>query len=142
MELPPTDVPGALNPAVTQESIDSTICHVGWTQTIRPPSTYTTKLKLRQLHAAGILGQADRYEEDHLVPLELGGAAADPRNLWPEAREGDWTAAMKDRLENLLHRFVCAGNRAHRMPLAKAQAVFLGNWIDGYRTFIGNPYPQ
>jgi hypothetical protein len=25
------------------------------------------------------------FELDHLVPLELGGAPSDPRNLWPEA---------------------------------------------------------
>lgn len=24
------------------------------------------------------------YEEDHLIPLELGGAPSDVRNLWPE----------------------------------------------------------
>ncbi len=38
-------------------------------------------------------GYADRnpahYQEDHLVPLELGGAPRDPRNLWPQPNDGD-----------------------------------------------------
>jgi len=40
------------------------------------------------------------YEEDHLVPLEVGGNPHDPRNLWPEPLHGPWNARMKDRLEN------------------------------------------
>src|ERR1039458_4212029 len=32
--------PGATNPAVTQNTIDQTICHSGYTATIRPPTSY------------------------------------------------------------------------------------------------------
>ena len=32
------------------------------------------------------------YEEDHLIPLELGGAPRDPNNLWPEPRYGNKNA--------------------------------------------------
>jgi hypothetical protein len=83
----PTRTPGAINPAVTQSNISRTICVTGWTATIRPPSSYTTSLKQRQL-ATGYAYRGDRdtsdYEEDHLISLELGGSPTSVRNLWPE----------------------------------------------------------
>ncbi|MEU0822991.1 hypothetical protein, partial [Streptomyces mirabilis] len=81
--------PGSYNPNVTQSNIGSTICVSGWTATVRPPTSYTNPLK-----AQGIIdyGYSDTnmsdYEEDHLVPLELGGAPRDPGNLWPEPHYG------------------------------------------------------
>ncbi len=41
-----TRTPGVANPAVTQDSIDQTICVSGWTKTIQPPASYTSKLKV------------------------------------------------------------------------------------------------
>jgi serine protease inhibitor len=38
-----------LNPAVTQATIGSTICVMGWTDTIRPPTSYTNALKVQQI---------------------------------------------------------------------------------------------
>jgi hypothetical protein len=69
----PARTPGALNPDVRQDTIGSTICVRGWTQTIRPQQRYTSALKRQQLRD---YGYPDRrvgdYEEDHLVPLVLG----------------------------------------------------------------------
>ncbi len=80
----PAVTPGAMNPEVTQATIAWTICRRGYTRQIRPPRRYTSELKRRQLRASGYADQHMRdYEEDHLIPLELGGAPADPRNLWP-----------------------------------------------------------
>src|SRR5437588_9180911 len=76
--------PGVLNPDVTQANIASTICKSGWTKTIRPPTGYTNELKLRQMRDYGVGGSPTRYQEDHLISLELGGHPTDPRNLWPE----------------------------------------------------------
>ena len=42
----PELTPGALNPAVTQATIGSTICVPGYTKTIRPPVSYTDALRL------------------------------------------------------------------------------------------------
>ncbi len=39
----PRRTPGVLNPNVTQANIRSTICSRGWTSTIRPPVSYTTR---------------------------------------------------------------------------------------------------
>ncbi|MEU3862683.1 hypothetical protein AB0F03_36140 [Streptomyces sp. NPDC028722] len=94
--------PGAFNPDVTQATIGSTICVSGWTSTVRPPTSYTNPLKVQQIAAYGYsdTSTAD-YEEAHLVPLELGGAPRDPKNLWPEPRysTGGKTAGNKDTVE-------------------------------------------
>ena len=129
-----TKTPGVTNLQVTQGTIGSTICVSGYTKTIRPPSSYTTNLKIAQLHAGynyhGDLSTHD-YEEDHLVPLEVGGSPSSVKNLWPEPRLITWNAALKDRLENKLHAMVCS----HQISLAAAQHVFMTNWIQGYRTY-------
>ncbi len=80
----PTLTPGSLNPDVTQETIGSTICVHGWTATVRPPTSYTSALKLRQMPEYGETGPTSAYQEDHLISLELGGNPTDPGNLWPE----------------------------------------------------------
>lgn len=72
------------------------------------------------------------YEEDHDVPLEVGGNPSDPRNLWPEPLHGPWNAHMKDRLENRMHELVCA----HEITLTQAQDAFRGNWTVGFQRFI------
>lgn len=109
-----------LNPAVTQNTIGTTICVAGWTSTIRPSSSYTTNLKKQQLIGQTNQNPAD-YEEDHWIPLELGGAPKEPRNLWPEL----WAHAhRKDEQENSNHKAVCAGT----MPLAIARLDMYRNW--------------
>lgn len=106
---------GALNPAVTQSTIHSTICAPGWTATIRPPADETEQLKRQQLAASGAADQdPSHYEEDHVIPLELGGAPSDPANLRPVPLS---RAHLDDQLENTLHRAVCDGG----MTLAAAQ---------------------
>jgi hypothetical protein len=105
-----TPPPGALNPAVTQATIGTTICVSGWTATVRPSTSYTNKLKVAQMKARHLPGTTADYEEDHLVPLELGGAPKDANNLWPEPRSGPHASAeKKDALETSLKRQVCAG---------------------------------
>jgi hypothetical protein len=102
----PTLTPGALNPAVTQVTIAATICRRGWTATVRPPTNYTTALKLRQMAQYGEAGPPGAYQEDHLISLELGGDPTDPSNLWPEPYP---RASKVDRMENGLNAQVCAG---------------------------------
>jgi len=106
---------GTLNPAVTQATIRATICVAGWTARIRPPSSWTGALERRQIRELGLPGTAADYEEDHLMPLALGGAPRDPRNLRPVPRA---TATWHDGWETRLHREVCAGT----MTLTEAQA--------------------
>lgn len=144
-ELPARDAlpnprltPGAVNPAVTQGNLRTTICRRGgYTRSIRPPEWYTERLKRQQIRE---YGYPDRrlgdFEADHLVALELGGAPASPLNIWPEPHRvvGGWGSAVKDRLENRLHDLVCEG----RLPLASAQRMIAGDWIAAYRRFVGS----
>jgi len=131
--------PGAINPAVTQANIHSNICVSGWTRTVRPPVTYTNQLKYSQLHSGYNLDgdvSLKVYEEDHQVPLEIGGSPASVQNLWPEPRNIRLGAALKDQLENRMHDLVCSG----QVTLKTAQSVFMNNWESGYKKYIG-PLP-
>ncbi len=106
--------PGVVNPDVTQANLSATVCRHGWTRTVRPPTSYTNALKLRQLRARRLRGPPSAYQEDHLISLELGGHPTDPRNLWPEPYP---RAAVVDRMENELNAKLCSG----RLTLAEAQ---------------------
>jgi hypothetical protein len=125
--------PGAVNPEVTQATLSSTICRSGWTSKVRPPESVTEPEKLADLRAYGV-GPASRFEYDHIVPLELGGAVNDRRNLWPEP---DYQAPTgfylnpKDRLESVLRRRVCDG----ALTLAQAQRLIAANWASAYARY-------
>jgi hypothetical protein len=110
----PVRTPGVLNPDVTQANIRATVCRHGWTDTIRPPTSYTNALKTKQMRQYHETGSLSDYQEDHLISLELGGNATDPRNLWPEPYP---RAAEVDQIENELNGEVCSG----QLTLAQAQ---------------------
>ena len=74
--------------------------------TVRPPASYTNKLKLVQMRQYHESGSPSRYEEDHLIPLELGGHPTSPKNLWPEPHP---RADIVDEIETSLKRQVCRG---------------------------------
>lgn len=133
--------PGAINAAATQDNLATTVCKPGWAKSVRPPSAYTSALKIAQLFE---YGYADRdpkhYQEDHLVPLELGGAPRDPRNLWPQpnvAILADGTevgSQEKDDLEDELHARVCAGT----VSLDETQRAMARDWIAAWEA-AGRP---
>jgi hypothetical protein len=119
-----------LNPDVTPDTIRQTICVSGWTATIRPPASYTSALKQQQIADEHLsdTNPAD-YEEDHRMPLELGGAPRDPMNLSPEAHPGSFN---KDSAENVAKAKVCAG-----ADLRQVQTEFIAAWLapyPGYRS--------
>lgn len=119
-----TPPPGVTNPQVTQANIGQTICVKGWTKTIRPLPTYTDALKRKQIAERNYADSDPRhYEEDHFVPLEVGGHPTDPNNLWPQPIQ---EARMKDKLENELNKAVCG----RAMTLAAAQQCLMRTgWI-------------
>jgi hypothetical protein len=120
--------PGLTNPAVYQDTIRSTICTAGWTEKVRPPTTYTTPLKVYQMYLYGNTASAtppasvvDQYKEDHLIALELGGATRNPLNLWPQDNR---SAKTKNDHANRLRTEVCAG----RLLLRDAQDQLVARW--------------
>jgi hypothetical protein len=124
--------PGVINPNVTQANIKQTICLSGWTKTIRPPASYTNKLKLKQMKDLGLTGKPSDYEEDHLISLELGGNPTDPKNLWPQLWNGNWGAHKKDVIETRLKVLVCSG----KVTLADAQHDISTDWVAAYQKYI------
>ncbi len=100
------------------------ICRSGYARAVRHVSAATR----RAVYAAyGMHRRFDGHdgELDHLVSLELGGSNA-RANLFPEAAPG---SRRKDRLENALHRDVCAG----RISLRHAQRLIATDWVAAYR---------
>lgn len=139
-EPDPVLTPGALNPNVTQATIHATICVSGWSSSVRPSEDYTRALKIKQIAEYGYSDKRlSSYEEDHLVPLSLGGAPSDPDNLWPQPEQA-WLddgrpagADLKNELAIRLNDEVCSG----AMPLAEAQAAML-HWVHAW---YGIPMP-
>lgn len=134
--------PGLVNPDVTQANIQQTICVPHWTETIRPSSSVTTRLKQQQLTAAHASDKTlAHWEEDHFISLKLGGHPRDARNLWPErwgtpghplTQRGPFPdhlvgAKTKDKVENALHDAVCHGT----LTLRQAQLIIA--WFRYYR---------
>jgi hypothetical protein len=122
--------PGAIDPAVTQANLGTTICRSGYTKTVRPPESITEKEKPASLRAYGDHRPLHAYEYDHLVSLELGGARNDARNLWPEPGA---SPNPKDSLEARLHARVCHG----LMTLAAAQLAIAHDWVGAYERYVG-----
>jgi len=136
--LPNSSVtPGALNPNVTQANIKDNVCKANWTGTVRPPVSYTNKLKAKQMAGdykslvATFGAPAVNYEEDHLISLQLGGSPTDPKNLWPEPYAGN-NARKKDVVETALKRLICAGT----LKLADAQKAISTNWVNAYNKYV------
>lgn len=125
----PRCTPGAVRPGVTLTDI----CAFRYSHQVRPPQSYTEPLKLAQIRAYHLPGQVRDYEEDHLVPLSIGGAPRNPANLWPESRYGPHNASEKDELESWAARMACAA----RLPLARLQHAMARNWTALYRAAGG-----
>jgi hypothetical protein len=121
----PTLTPGGADPLVTQATIATTICKVGYTKTVRNVST---KVK-SQVYDAYKIPKSDRgrkYVIDHLIPLEVGGSNA-TTNLWPEPKSD---SVAKDRIEDSLHDRVCNG----WVDLTTAQASIATDWQTAFAT--------
>jgi hypothetical protein len=128
-----TCTPGATFADVTQATIGATICRSGYTargvrsdgRPVRPPASFTDPLKVSGIAAYGYTDvSATDYEEDHLIPLEIGGDGWSPANLWPEPRYGLHNATDKDKVENQLHQLICS----RRVSLDAAQKAIARNW--------------
>jgi len=132
-----TKTPGVVRHDLTAEAI----CTTSWGKDRR---FVTEKMKREVFAVYGLSGNDDpscpldkhgrRFEIDHIVSRELGGAD-DVRNLWPQCYAGKWGASLKDALENKLHREICAG----RITLKQAQNMLVNDWRVAYRKYYGEP---
>lgn len=143
--LQPTSVgDGKLSPGVVRSDLTiAKICATKWGLDHR---AVTAGMKAQVYRRYGFSGPhdprctADRTgrtcEVDHRVPRCAGGAD-DIANLSPQPYGGAWNAHMKDRVEDQACKAICAIVKP--MPLAGAQAAFLGDWTVTYRAWFGEP---
>ncbi|HZS20994.1 MAG TPA: hypothetical protein VFA63_08395 [Pseudonocardiaceae bacterium] len=112
----------ACTPGATDGGVPlAQLCPVAHTKPIRPPAAYTDALKRTQMRAYGDTGSPAHFEEDHLIPLALGGAPRDPQNLWPEPHP---SPNEKDTVEGAAHDAVCLG----KITLPDAQHRIATDW--------------
>ena len=127
------DLPNVrLTPGAIVRTDSQLVCRVGYARSVRPRNLYWRRLTnavyrrygLLRGHRTVIDARGRRhavYVIDHLVPLELGGAPADLRNLWPQPRVA---AKRKDEVENELHALVCSD----AVRLEDAQRAIARDW--------------
>ncbi|NDC61216.1 MAG: hypothetical protein EBZ60_04260 [Betaproteobacteria bacterium] len=129
----PSLTPGATDPAVTQDNLKSTVCVRGYTSTVRPDKRVTNRLKREQIQQYGYPDRnPQHYEQDHLIPISIGGNPSDPRNMWPQPLDAQWGAQEKNDLEFVVYRMVCNGD----ISLEEAQQRIANNWIEAYQAWV------
>lgn len=111
-----------LTPGMARTATVKELCSTS-TQMVRNTSESTKKQVCK---AYGIKSQCPgpKWEIDHLISLELGGADT-AVNLWPQPIK---EAKIKDQLENTLHREICAGT----LKLEDAQKCIASDWVTCY----------
>lgn len=125
----PNCTPGATNPAVTQDTLATTICKSGYTADIRPGTSVTSKEKAANALSYNYTGALSDAEYDHHISLQLGGDPNDPRNLWvqppsPGHVPGTGVNNNKDKVENKLKAAICSGT----VTLVQAQQAIAYDW--------------
>lgn len=114
--------PGATNPDVTQATIHQTICVPNWSDSVRPSTSYTSRLRDAEMLLYYPPGTpVTSVRQDHLIAQSLGGHLTDPRNLWPQPYEA---SKVKDNHSNRLRVLVCS----REMTLQAAQHEILDTW--------------
>jgi hypothetical protein len=141
---------GAIDPRVTQATIQQTICTSEFTDIVGLSIAYADPIKARLLSSGHLPGTAQNYELDHLVPLNLGGSPTSRRNLWlqpygdaahPLKDTDKWPddgsvaagARQKNSVETLLNKEVCEG----KLTLKEAQEQIRTDWFALYKERIG-----
>ena len=130
---------GALPEATLTPGAVSTLTAAELCRGVRPSRVVTESVRRRVLRSYGMEHVAeDAYELDALITPELGGST-DPANLWPQRyRAPRWNARIKDQLEELLPKMVCAG----QISLAQAQRDIASDWVEAYKRHFNTDTPR
>lgn len=121
-----------LTPGLARQMTAQQTCAVKWGRDARHVST-ATKKKVCLAYGISTGCPGKDWELDHLISREIAGAD-DPKNLWPQPIA---EARQKDRLENALHRDVCAG----KITLAEAQREISIDWRAAYQKYFPKVQP-
>lgn len=118
----PKLTPGVIRPLTTAQ-----VCTIRWGKDVRHV-TQKMKQDICKVYGAPSTGPerclGPKWELDHFISRELAGADV-MANVWPQNIK---EARLKDRLENYLHREVCAG----KMTLRQAQTSIRTDWWAAY----------
>ncbi|MDQ6752917.1 MAG: hypothetical protein M3017_05790 [Actinomycetota bacterium] len=122
----PACTPGAIDPAVTQDNLASTICKSGYTTTVRAPVADTDKVKVLSLRQYGQT-PAFTTEFDHELSRSSSAAPTQYRTCGRSrtVQEPPGTTNPKDPVETQLNKAVCS----HKIALAAAQNAIAHNWV-------------
>lgn len=125
----------ALTPGATVPGVDADdLCRPGYATTMIPLAPADAEA----VFEAYAVAKDDRsgYAIDHLVPIELGGAA-ERANLWPMPTGGSMGFATKVEVARILVEAVCSG----RADLVAAQRAMVANWPIAYSSTARFPTP-
>lgn len=124
--------PGLTVPRITL----TTVCATAWGKDVRHVTIGMKKTVFASYHIRW--EDRARYEVDHRISRDIGGADGDAQNvsnLWPqplyEAKH------FKDPLEIRLNKLACNGT----ISLKEAQDALRGDWTKAYVKFVG-PFPS
>ncbi|MEW9585042.1 hypothetical protein [Paraburkholderia sp. DGU8] len=121
--------PAWLDARVSQETINSTICHRGHIAQVMPSIDDQIRLKVQLLEQRGIdPSSASDYALDFRMPVLLGGLPDAQENLDVLPWEGDGGERRKRRLTVFLRHCVCAGE----LSLKRARTAISGDWSRTY----------
>jgi hypothetical protein len=123
--------PGAYYSGLTKTVICSSSFHTSSTRHV--PDSEKHEVEIEYGLAPKPYGST--LEIDHIVSLELGGSN-DAANLYPEEATFANNAPgfhVKDKLENAVHKAVCAGT----ISLRSAQQQIASNWEKLYKSLYG-----
>lgn len=119
--------PGAVRDDIDPDHLEWTVCKPGWSDSVRPPTVETNRMKTAAMRAYGVPEELRPVTElDHKVPESLGGASH-ALNVWPQVSDkpGKGFHNTKDEVESRVHSWVCQ----HRGRWADTVRAFATNWV-------------
>ena len=130
----PVPVPTELlNPAVTPETVQKTICVPAYAASVSPSAaedrTVTHQLMQRSGNDTALSAS---FALDRRVPVELGGNPTERANLQLLEWGGEYGMQRKQALVRRLLLNVCEG----RMSLRDAQAAIYPDWQPAYARYV------
>lgn len=128
----PKLTPGVINPEATKEIVCKANYTAGTDSHGNKVRNVPDSLKQKAFDLYKLDRKADKFEIDHLISLELGGAN-DIKNLWPQSYTTQpLNAHKKDDLENKLHALICSGG----ISIQDAQKAISTDWTTAYDKYV------
>jgi hypothetical protein len=120
--------PGAYSSGLTKR----VICSSGFRTSDYRNVPLAEKRAVEQEYGLAPKSYGSMLEIDHIVSLELGGSN-DIANLYPERANAHPGYHVKDKLENKLHKLVCA----NLLDLTRTRRAIASNWERLYLKIYG-----